>query len=304
MEKNVGSKITQSMNKRKPLKNIHLKYIDDLSLAEAINLKEKLVVNPVPNPPRPFTFYDRTNHVLPPDACLLQDQLNELQKYCQDNQMVINQKKCKVIMFNPHKKYSFTPELTLSGEGGDKLEVVDNVTLLGVKLRSDMRWCDNSDYICQKGYARLWMMRRLKGLGANQNELLDIYHKQVRSVLELAVPVWQPSITKQEKRQIERVQRCAFNIILGHEYESYSNALGILKSESLEERRVRLCENFAKKSSKHQKYQTWFVPSITEERLKKTRQKNDTKYKPVKSRTERYKNSPLPYLTELLNNME
>ena len=87
-------------------------------------------------------------------------------------------------------------------------------------------------------------------------------------------------------------------------YYYYSNALGILNSESLEERRVRLCENFAKKSSKHQKYQTWFVPSITEERLKKTRQKNDTKYKPVKSRTERYKNSPLPYLTELLNNME
>ena len=48
VERNVGSKITQSMNKRKPLKNIHLKYIDDLSLAEAINLKEKLVVNPDP----------------------------------------------------------------------------------------------------------------------------------------------------------------------------------------------------------------------------------------------------------------
>ena len=98
-----------------------------------------------------------------------------------------------------------------------------------MRLRSDMLWCDTSDYICQKGYARLWIIRRLKGLGANQDELLDIYHKQVRSVLELAVPVWQSSITKQEKRQIERVQRCAFYIILGHEYASYSNALDILK---------------------------------------------------------------------------
>ena len=116
--------------------------------------------------------------------------------------MIINNKKCKIMMFNPHRKYAGFPKLTLSGEGGKNLEVVDNVTLFGVRLRSDMRWCDKSDYICQKGYARLWMMRRLKGLGANQNELLDIYHKQVRSVLELAVPVWQPSITKQEKRQI------------------------------------------------------------------------------------------------------
>ena len=174
----------------------------------------------------------------------------------------------------------------------------------GVRLRSDMLWCDTSDYICQKGYARLWIIRRLKGLGANQDELLDIYHKQVRSVLELAVPVWQSSITKQEKRQIERVQRCAFNIILGHEYTSYSNALDILNSESLELRRVRLCEKFAKKSSEHQKYQTRFVQSITEERPKKTRQKKETKYKQVKFRTERYKSSPLPCLTELLNNIE
>ena len=69
------------------------------------------------------------------------------------------------------------------------MEVVDNVTLLGVRLRSEMRWCDNSDYICRKGFARLWMIRGLKGLGASQVELLDIYNKQVRSVLELAVPV-------------------------------------------------------------------------------------------------------------------
>ena len=307
VEKNLGSKVTQTMNKRSPLQNIHLKYIDDLSLAEAINLREKLVENPDPNPPRPFTFYDRTNHVLPPDTCQLQDQLNDLQKYCQDNQMEINQKKCKVIMFNPHTNYAATPKLTLSGTGGDFLEVVDRVTLLGVKLRSDMRFSDNTDFICQKGYARLWMIRRLKNLGASQTELIDIYQKQVRSVLELAVPVWQPLVTKQERRQIERVQRCAFAIILGKNYESYKNALEVLNSENLEDRRIKLCKKFAQKSSKHPKFQSWFCQSNREEKQKKTRRKNweiNTKYLPVQFRTERYRNSPLPYLTELLNSLE
>ena len=92
--------------------------------------------------------------------------------------------------------------LTLSGAGGNNLEIVESVKLLGLKLRSDLRWCDNTDYICHKGYARLWMLRRLKGLCANQAELLDVYEKQIRSVLELAVPVWQPALTKQEKAQI------------------------------------------------------------------------------------------------------
>ena len=47
------------------------------------------------------------------------------------------------------------------------------------------------------------MLRRLKGLGANEEEILDVYQKQVRSVLELAVPVWQAGLTQQEVRQIE-----------------------------------------------------------------------------------------------------
>ena len=108
LEKNTGLHITQNLHKRKPIKNIHLKYIDDLSLAEALNLKESLVDNPDINPPRPFTFHDRTNQILPPGACQLQEQLNNLQEYCQDNQMKINKSKCKVMIFNPHRKYAYT----------------------------------------------------------------------------------------------------------------------------------------------------------------------------------------------------
>ena len=94
-----------------------------------------------------------------------------------------------------------------------------------------MRWCDNTDYICKKGYARLWILRRLKGLGASQTELVDVYQKQVRSVLELAVPVWQPGISKFEKSQIERVQKCALYIILGEGYTHNTKALEIIDIE-------------------------------------------------------------------------
>ena len=92
-----------------------------------------------------------------------------------------------------------------------------------------MRWYDNTEYICKKGYERLWMQRRLKGLGASEVEMMDVYMKQVRSVLELAVPVWQPALTKEEARQIERVQRCALYIILVESHISYYNALNKLE---------------------------------------------------------------------------
>ena len=66
-----------------------------------------------------------------------------------------------------------------------------------------MKWYDNNNSMCKKGYERLWILRRLKGLGATK----------IRSVLELAVSVWDPGLTKEEENQIERVQMPALRII-------------------------------------------------------------------------------------------
>ena len=167
--------------------NIHLKYIDDMAFAEAIQLKKTLVPNPDPYPARPLAYHDRTLHIMPDGGCEMQDQLYKLLDYCRENQMMINGDKTKVMIFNCARKYDFMPKLSFN-EITD-LEVVEKFKLLGVQIRSDLKWFDNSNYICQKGYERLWMLRRLKGLGANSSELLDVYEKQVRSILEMAVPV-------------------------------------------------------------------------------------------------------------------
>ena len=218
--------------------------------------------------------------------------------------MKINKSKWKVVIFTPHRKYAYMPRLTLSGEGGENLDVVESVKLLGVKLRSDMRWSDNTDYICKKGYSRLWILRRLKGLGATKEELLDVYQKQVRSILELAVPVWQSGITKQERNQIERVQECALSIILGDQYFHYKQALELLDCENLEVRRLKICENFVKKAVKNPKFKHWFRKyGDTASKIRKRKVKNQ-KYNAslhIPYRTDRYRDSPLPFMTEILN---
>ena len=163
---------------------------------------------------------------------------------------------------------------------------------------------NNTDYICQKGYSRLWMLRRLKGLGASEEEMLDVYMKQVRSVLELAVPVWQTAITKQEVKQIERVQRCALYIILGDQFTNYEHARDLLECDTLKERREKLVEKFAKKAAKHPQYKNWFSENEEAPPNFSTRGSENQiirKFKPVQTRTNRYLDSPLPYITEALN---
>lgn len=277
-----------------------MKYVDDLSMAQAIEMKECLVPNP--NPTHPLTYHDRTGHILPSATYTLQDDLNNLAKYTKNHDMVINTDKCKVMMFNTARKYDGMPQLTLPGMGTKNIQVEESVKLLGVKIRSDLKWHENTAFICKRGYERLWLLRRLKGLGASVSELVDVYDKQVRPLLELAVPVWQPALTKAEAIQIERVQKVACHIILGDKYETYDNALNIIGHDSLNTRRVQLCMKFAKKALKNPNYSNWFCPSKAKQsKTRSIKMKIENKFKPVLTRTERYENSPLPYLTKLLN---
>ena len=121
-----------------------------------------------------------------------------------------------------------------------------------------MRWVSNTQNMTSKANKRLWILRRLKHLGANHEDLLEVYTKQIRCVLELAVPAWQSSISQAEKTTIERVQKCAAHIILGDLYESYRDALKTLNLDSLETRRQKLTLKFALKAEKNNKFKTWF----------------------------------------------
>ena len=185
------------------------------------------------------------------------------------------------------------------------LEVVEEFKLLGVIFQSNLRWQANTDFMCKKAYARLWMIRRLKGLGASHAEMLDVFNKQIRCVLEMAVAVWQPGLTQAQSKQLERVQKCAFYVMMGDTYTNYEAAVNHLGSEKLSVRRSDLCLSFALKCEKSQKYNNWFALSeINEIPAHNTRSDKTnklTKYKPVPTRTDRFMDSPLPFLTNALN---
>ena len=120
--------------------------------------------------------------------------------------------------------------------------MVEQFRLLGVEVRSDMRWISNTNSICLKFYARLWILRNLKRLGTSITELVDVYIKQCRVMAELAVPVWQPALTKAESHQSERCQVAALAIVLGSNYRNYKSAMEVLGLTTLQDRRLEICK--------------------------------------------------------------
>ena len=148
-----------------------------------------------------------------------------------------------------------------------------------------------------KSYKKLWMIKRLKQHGANLNDLTDVFIKHARSILEFGAPVWTSGLTKVESEEIERVQKSFLHIALGENYCNYEDALKTTNLESLEERRILLCTKFAKKSAQHPKHKTWFQPNKV---ILSTRSAKPELKVPL-HRLTRFRDSPVPFLTKLLN---
>ena len=252
----------------KQANEMHLKFVDDVTYAEAVQLSDKT------------------------EATILQEQLSKTEEYAVKNEMKLNSNKTKVMVFNPCNKKDFHPSLSVSGAA---LEVVEVYKLLGLIVQSDLKWSRNTEEMVKRAYRKLWMLRRLKQFGAQVPELLLVYVAQIRCLLEYVVPVWQGAITEKERTDLERVQKSALRIILGEQYGTYNKALKTSGLLDLETRRVNICNKFAQKATKNKKHQNWF-------KLKpQSKTRNNIKYCIPRTRTERLKKSSIPYLTSLLN---
>ena len=138
---NAGDLITSKRN-MKIANEIHLKYVDDLTLAEAIDMPSKLVAVPPSERTMPDNFHARTGHVLPLSNSRVYNQLQEIESYAEKNDMKLNFKKTKLMVFNPCKTIDFIPEITMKN---NNLEVVNEIKILGLTIRSDMKWVSNTE---------------------------------------------------------------------------------------------------------------------------------------------------------------
>ena len=261
----------------------------------ALNLKEITVPDPNPNKDLPKQYHERTGHVLQAEKNPIQVEVDKLKHYAKENKMVINESKTKVMIFNPARKIDILPQIEISE--GNYIEVVEETKLLGLIVRSDLKWQSNTENIVKKSYMRMWILRNLKRYGAEEQQLIDTYIQQIRSIAEMACPVWNAGLTQQEERGLERIQKTAFAIIRGDEHTNYKEALEHFGMETLSARREILCLRFALKAYRNPKFTTWFATNQSEVNTRSTK----PPIKEVRTRTRRFKNSPIPYLTELLN---
>ena len=134
------------------LHSLNLKYIDDLSMLAAYNLRSCLVKDPVARP-RPLKYSERTQQILSLQNNPLQDDLLSLSRYTSKKQLKIKESKTEIMKFNFSSNLDFPPELNINGFQ-DLVKVTTATKLLGVMVTDNLKWESNTQYISVKKHTR------------------------------------------------------------------------------------------------------------------------------------------------------
>ena len=241
------------------------KFVDDLSFLEIIHLLSVGLAsyNIRAHIPSNIPVH---NQIILSENLKSQSQLNQINEWTKKMKMRLNEDKTKNMIFNFSKKNQFTTELSVNGK---KIDIVEETKLLGTIITSDLKWNRNTREIVKNAYKRMQLLNTAANFTSNVQDLKSIYLIYVRSILEQSAVVWHSSLTSQNRRDLERVQKAAVRVILKDKYTTYKQGLKVLKMDTLVKRRELLCLRFAKNCTKNEKVRNFSQknkPSPNEEK--------------------------------------
>ena len=230
---------------------------------------------------------------LPPDKFEVQNTLDRISCWTEENLMKLNPDKCYYMIFS-RSEIDFATRLSVNNRILDQKHATK---LLGVWLEDTMSWSRNCKELCMKSYSRLTMITKLKYVGVKTEDLIDIYKLFIRSCLEYCSVVYHSSLTIEQSNKLERVQKTCLKVILGDNYVSYEAALEMSGLESLFIRRTRRCLNFSLGCLKYSKTSKLFPLNQNQEKSVRNHEKFHVNF----AKTSKYQHSAIPYCQKLLN---
>ena len=124
-------------------------------------------------------------------------------------------------------------------------DIEDNCKCLVLIINNKLKWDNHIDEMVKKASQRLHILRVLSRFGAATYELKQVYLSLVRSTLEHACIFWQGSLTEKNRSQISYSKSPTEGFTNYYPILSYSESLSLLKLDTLEIRRQKICRKCA-----------------------------------------------------------
>ena len=275
-----------------------IKFMDDATIQEVINLESDLATNLDRSGPLPsweLGSKQVNGLVLPSSNSKLQEEIVNIKYLSDQREMSLNADKTCLFIVNFTLKYQFRPLLQIPG-CSSSIERVLKTKLLGYWFSADMKTDGHVDYMLAICFKRLWAIRKLKQSGVSDSDILHFYFMKIRSVLESNCVVYHSMLTQDNTNDIERIQKIVLRVILDHRYLDYHQACLSFNVQSLQIRRVKLSLNFGLKCLSSDRHKHLFKLNNSHTSIR-----NPNKFDVPFAKTSRYFDSPKLYITRLLN---
>ena len=210
------------------------------------------------------------------DEVAYRKEVARLVSWCDENNLKLNTSKTQEVVIDLRKKHDPVPPLTIKGE---HIKQVSQAKFLGTIITSNLSWDENSSSIRKKAHQRLYFLRQLRKFRMRREILLSFYKAMIESVLTFSICVWFGGLTLKEKAAMNKLIKISGKII-GTELpcleELYSKRM-LTKAKKIVSDRTHPANSFFT-----------LLPS-------------GRRFKSLKTKTVRFKNSFYPQAISLLN---
>ena len=212
-----------------------------------------------------------------------------------DMGMIVNENKTQMLAIHPKGSLMST---YIHADDGTKICSGRDLKILGFTFGNTPDLAANTAIVMKKFISKLWSMRRMKGAGMNQKDMLATYKAVLRPTLDFASAAYHSMLTAEQSTLLERQQLRAMKIIYG-ENVSYGTVLRSGSVQLLSERREELLRNLALRAEKLPRCKKWFPENRNIDHNLRRREK----YFIPRLKTERARKSPIIRMRQILNEM-
>ena len=147
----------------------------------------------------------------------MQEDVKNLENWCSENSMILNNKKCKLL----NVKGSCQIQLLNS-----QLQDIFVRRDLGIQMTANLSWSSNCESRVQSAIKAFYLIKRNVSSKASTKSKLDLYIGYIVPIATYASQVWYAN--KSELKQLERIQRKATACILSSTAIDYPQRLRLL----------------------------------------------------------------------------
>ena len=171
------------------------------------------------------------------DIHMVQSDINELQKWSEEQLLQMNPSKCKYMIIS--KKCRTNLGDCVLHLGGTTLGEVESFKYLGVLLHKHLTWSEHISGICNKAKQILGLIYRQIYNHSSPSTVKQLYLSLVRPHLEYACQLWDP-YTQNDVNKLESVQKFALKLV-SHRWDAgYEELTRLVNVPMLSERRLHL----------------------------------------------------------------